>query len=67
MRLKYTNRQPKILPLSIDANLNRPSMNEDSRNDIMNGSNSSTGSASALGGNDDLEQLEGGDVIFVIS
>jgi hypothetical protein len=70
MRLKTANRQQQQqqqsqdLPISLSsANLNRASMNEDSRYDIMNGSNSSTGSASAIGHNDDLEQ-DSGDVIF---
>lgn len=42
-------------------NPNRSSMNEDSRNDILNGSsNTSTSSASAVGNNDDLD-LDSGD------
>ncbi len=78
MRLKAANRlqqqQQQLeqtqqdLSVSLSsASLNRAaSMNEDSRYDIMNGSNSSTGSASAIdGGNDDLEQ-DSGDVSYSI-
>ena len=43
---------------------NRISMNEDSRNDILNGSNTSTSSASQLGANDDLDIESNGDVII---